>query len=445
MEPKDEPKKTLKDEEQIHNNKKENNNDSTKISESDISKNNKSKNPNQFIKLELNKENFQIIQKKEEKKDILKDKEDSEIKKEPDNIINKHHKALSDKNVIDTKNIQEDDNKPQIKIEDFKEVKKSRSQDIKEINYYRDNNNQTVYNLLNSYYKDIDLTFINKNINNKGKNFLLKNKFKEQTNQINPSYPVPDYNINNINTHSSQNNYQYNYPFIPYSYYQNQNMNSYLYNNNQTSSNTFPENAFTINNQYNYHYSNNVNYYNYNFKNNKYKYSKRNNNENFEYKLYLINIDNIIKGIDNRTTVMIRHIPNRYTYQNLIDEINVVCKNKYDFLYLPIDSENNCNLGYAFINFINSLHIIHFYHVFKSRKWLYFNSFKECDLTFAKYQGKNELISNIEKNIGKSNDKKRIPMTFEIKNPPKIDLYKKYYEMIKKYKSEYLNDINWIQ
>ena len=47
-------------------------------------------------------------------------------------------------------------------------------------------------------------------------------------------------------------------------------------------------------------------------------------------------------------------------------------------------------------------------------------------------------------NIGKSNDKRRIPMVFEIKNPPKIELYKKYYELIKKYKSECMKDINWI-
>ena len=452
MEPKDEPKKNSEEQKQISNEENEDNNHSSKTSENNKSNSNKSKNSNQFIKLELNKENFQIIQKKEDKKDLINDKNDSEIKLEPNNIINKQ-KALSDKNIIDIKNDQEKANKPLIKLEDFKAVKKSHSLDIREINYYRDNNNQNVYNLLNSYYKDIDLNFKNKNINinNTGKNFLLKNNFKEQKdnnqNEVNPSSnPIPDYKINNINTNSSENNFQYNYPFVPYSYYQNPN-NSYFYNfnNNQSSSNTFPENAFTINNQFNYNYSNNINYYNYNFhRNNKNKYSRGNYNYNDEYKLYLIDIVNIIKGIDNRTTIMIRHIPNRYTYQNLLDEINVVCKDKYDVLYLPIDSENNCNLGYAFINFINPLHIVLFYNVFKSRKWIYFNSFKECDLTYAKYQGKNELILNIEKNIGKRNDKKKIPKIFEIKNPPKIDLYKKYYEIIKIYKSDCLNDINWI-
>jgi len=141
---------------------------------------------------------------------------------------------------------------------------------------------------------------------------------------------------------------------------------------------------------------------------------------------------------------MIRHIPNKYSYQNLLEEIDIVCKDKYDFFYLPLDSENNCNLGYAFINFINPLHIIYFYNVFKSRKWLYYNSFKECDLSFAKYQGKKEITSNIERNMGKNGDKRRLPMIFEIKNPPKINLFKQYYEVIEKYRPELLNDINWI-
>jgi hypothetical protein len=55
-----------------------------------------------------------------------------------------------------------------------------------------------------------------------------------------------------------------------------------------------------------------------------------------------------------------------------------------------------------------------------------------------------ELTSNFEKHINKSNDKRRVPLLFDIKQPPKIDLPKKYFEMIKKYKPEFLNDINWI-
>ena len=406
---------------------------SLKSSNDNNATNTKDKNinqPNQFNKLELDKQHFQIIQQKTAEQESSEDT--NEIKERTS-----QHKALSDKNLINFKKKDNNDN-IQMQFKEIKEtVKKSRSQDIKETIYnsYRYNdNNQTVFSLLNSYYKDIDLNLKekNKNTNNPGKNFLLKNKFQEKSKN----------NFNNIS-----HNYNYNYPFIPYIYYQNPYMNinsNYFQNNEQSQPYQIPENTYNINNQINYHLSNNINYYNYNFQRNKFKHRKKYSTENNEHKLYIINIENIMKGLDNRTTVMIRHIPNRYTYQNLEEEINLICKDKYDFLYLPIDSENNCNLGYAFINFINPLHIVQFYITFKSRKWLLFNSLKECDLSFAKFQGKTELKSNFEKNMYKNDDKRRIPLIFEIKNPPKIELPKKYYEMIKEYKANFLNDINWI-
>jgi hypothetical protein len=36
---------------------------------------------------------------------------------------------------------------------------------------------------------------------------------------------------------------------------------------------------------------------------------------------------------------MIRHIPNKYSTQSLLEEINVQFKGKYDFFYLPMDFE----------------------------------------------------------------------------------------------------------
>ena len=44
----------------------------------------------------------------------------------------------------------------------------------------------------------------------------------------------------------------------------------------------------------------------------------------------------------------------------------------------------------------------------------------------------------------KSDDKRKIPMVFLIENEPKIELPKKYYEMIREYNSKYLNAITWI-
>jgi hypothetical protein len=92
-----------------------------------------------------------------------------------------------------------------------------------------------------------------------------------------------------------------------------------------------------------------------------------------------INLENILIGKDKRTTVMLRNIPNKYTLQNLVDEIinhNPSFGGKFDFINLPIDYERKLNLGYAFINFTDPLHLILFYECFYGKKWQRYKSDK---------------------------------------------------------------------
>eukprot|EP00929_Paragymnodinium_shiwhaense_P120604 TRINITY_DN92580_c0_g1_i1.p1 TRINITY_DN92580_c0_g1~~TRINITY_DN92580_c0_g1_i1.p1 ORF type:complete len:371 (-),score=61.27 TRINITY_DN92580_c0_g1_i1:58-1170(-) len=53
------------------------------------------------------------------------------------------------------------------------------------------------------------------------------------------------------------------------------------------------------------------------------------------------------------TTVMLRNIPNKCTREMLIMLLNVDFPGGFDFVYLPIDFKNKCNVGYAFVNFVN--------------------------------------------------------------------------------------------
>jgi len=104
----------------------------------------------------------------------------------------------------------------------------------------------------------------------------------------------------------------------------------------------------------------------------------------------VLNLDNIISGKDNRTTVMIRNIPIKYSDEQLIEALEEF-KGKYNCLYMPYDFEKNGNKGYAFINFVNPLHILYFYEKFNGKKWTYYESSKICELNVAHFQGINEI------------------------------------------------------
>ena len=104
----------------------------------------------------------------------------------------------------------------------------------------------------------------------------------------------------------------------------------------------------------------------------------------------LLNLDDIVTGKDTRTTVMIRNIPIKYTDSILIKDLEEF-KGKYDCLYMPYDYEKKGNKGYAFINFVNPLHILYFHEKFNGKKWPLFESSKICELNSANFQGIYEI------------------------------------------------------
>ncbi|KFX90215.1 hypothetical protein V490_06568 [Pseudogymnoascus sp. VKM F-3557] len=106
----------------------------------------------------------------------------------------------------------------------------------------------------------------------------------------------------------------------------------------------------------------------------------------------VVDVNRIRQGLDVRTTIMLRNIPNKVDQKMLkgiIDETSFGC---YDFMYLRIDFANNCNVGYAFINFEDPWHIIDFVEARAGQRWNRYNSDKVAEVSYATIQGKDCLV-----------------------------------------------------
>ncbi|PCG92691.1 RNA recognition motif 2 [Penicillium occitanis (nom. inval.)] len=125
----------------------------------------------------------------------------------------------------------------------------------------------------------------------------------------------------------------------------------------------------------------------------------------------VVDVSRIRKGLDVRTTIMLRNIPNKVDLSLLKAIVDETSFGKYDFMYLRIDFANNCKLvqslrlrgdspsdrdfnsvGYAFINFEDPLDIIDFVEARAGHTWNCFNSDKVAEVSYATIQGRDCLI-----------------------------------------------------
>ncbi|KAK1377391.1 Terminal ear1 [Heracleum sosnowskyi] len=118
---------------------------------------------------------------------------------------------------------------------------------------------------------------------------------------------------------------------------------------------------------------------------------------------FLINEDSTVlpNCSDPRTTVMIKNIPNKYSQKLLLNMLDNHCihhnqqidedddepLSSYDFVYLPIDFVNKCNVGYGFVNMTSPEATLRLYNSFHRQNWEVFNSRKICQVTYARLQG----------------------------------------------------------
>jgi len=104
-------------------------------------------------------------------------------------------------------------------------------------------------------------------------------------------------------------------------------------------------------------------------------------------------------GSNPSTTIMLRNIPNRYTREMLIGRLNQSYQSEFDFVYLPIDFNSKCNIGYAFINFRSPQGAQRCFNDFNGQKTKVmlpgFGSSKVCEVSYARVQGRDANMENL--------------------------------------------------
>ena len=66
---------------------------------------------------------------------------------------------------------------------------------------------------------------------------------------------------------------------------------------------------------------------------------------------------------------MIKNIPIKFMQADMLKQIDKNYKGKYDYFYLPMDLQTKNSVGFAFINFLDSMYILDFFLEFNLTKW----------------------------------------------------------------------------
>lgn len=116
------------------------------------------------------------------------------------------------------------------------------------------------------------------------------------------------------------------------------------------------------------------------------------------------------------TSIMIRNIPNRYKFEELLVEL--IQRNflgTFDFLYLPVDFRTKKNRGYAFINLIAPDHTNRFRRAFHGQQLKMYSTKKVLELAPATVQGFTALANSFaRKKVGLVKNPWFRPMVFTV-------------------------------
>nr|XP_019013455.1 uncharacterized protein I206_01522 [Kwoniella pini CBS 10737]OCF52236.1 hypothetical protein I206_01522 [Kwoniella pini CBS 10737] len=106
--------------------------------------------------------------------------------------------------------------------------------------------------------------------------------------------------------------------------------------------------------------------------------------------------ERILSGLDPRTTVMVKDVPNKLSREELVKILEEVVPGDYDFVYLRFDFKNCCNVGYAFVNFCSVAALYQFIQAKVGKKWNMFSSEKVLQVSQIHIKGKAALINKFK-------------------------------------------------
>lgn len=101
-----------------------------------------------------------------------------------------------------------------------------------------------------------------------------------------------------------------------------------------------------------------------------------------------VDVERIKVGLDTRTTIMLRNVPQSMTRNDLLRLMtDWGLLGRFDFLYLRVDFKTGSNVGYGFINFTSVDHLLEFVENHDGQPWYLHTPHKRVEVSYATHQG----------------------------------------------------------
>lgn len=117
-----------------------------------------------------------------------------------------------------------------------------------------------------------------------------------------------------------------------------------------------------------------------------------------EFSKFDIDPENIQRGEDHRTTVMVRNVGGLRARKDFLTFLQTCgLHERYTFFYMPCKEHRNVPAGFAFVNFVSPHDVHKLFVMVKSGFWREFISDPQCKapaVSYARFQGHGELVKH---------------------------------------------------